>query len=80
MPHYYFHTADGGRDIDRDGLELADDPAARSEAIRYAGAVMRDDPDLLWDGGDFRVEVTNEDKRLLFTIIMLAVDAPRLEG
>lgn len=79
MPHYFFHTADGTHDIDREGVELADDTAARAEAIRFAGAVMRDDPQELWDGMDFRVEVTGEDKRLLFTIIMLAVDAPRPE-
>lgn len=78
MPHYYFHTADGTRDVDRTGVELVDDAAARREAIRFGGAVMNEQPDVLWDGKDFRVEVTNEAGDLLFTIIMLAVDAPNL--
>ncbi len=76
MPRYYFHTADGTRDWDPDGVELADQGAARKEAIRFAGAVMTDEPDVLWDGRDFRVEVTNEQRHLLFTIITLAVDSP----
>jgi hypothetical protein len=45
-------------------------------AIRFAGAVMHDEPDVLWDGRDYRVEVTNEADDLLFTIVMLSIDAP----
>lgn len=77
MPRYFFHTADDGHDIDREGFDLANDADARVEGIRFAGAMMKDQPDLLWDGRDFRVAVTDENRRLLFTIIMLAVDAPR---
>ena len=76
MPHFYFHTADGGRDLDRQGMDLADQGAARKEAIRFAGAVINHEPDVLWDGRDFRVEVTDEAGNLLFTVITLAVDAP----
>lgn len=76
MPRYFFHTADGSRARDVDGTELPDHGAARKEAIMFAGSSLRDCPDLLWDGRDFRVEVTDEREMLLFTIIMLAVDAP----
>lgn len=76
MPKFYFHTADGHRDIDHEGVELADAGAARVEAIRYAGAILADDPDVLWDGREFRVSVTDDRKRLRVTIVMLAVDAP----
>ena len=76
MPSYFFHTADGTRDLDREGVELADDAAARKEAIRFAGAVMHDQPEVLWDGRDYRVEVTNTSGDLLFTIVMLSIDAP----
>ncbi|CCW19756.1 hypothetical protein EBBID32_41260 [Sphingobium indicum BiD32] len=37
---------------------------------------MHDEPDVLWDGRDYRVEVTNETGALLFTIVMLSIDAP----
>jgi hypothetical protein len=76
MPRYFFSTANGERDIDKDGMELADPTAARIAAIRHAGAIMENEPEVLWDGGDFRVEVTDDCGLLLFTIITLAVDAP----
>lgn len=80
MPKFFFHTADGKRDRDRHGLDLPDMATARVEGIRYAGAVIADQPKLLWDGHDFRVEVTDADGSLLFTIITLAVDAPASEN
>ena len=76
MPTYFFHTADGDRDLDKEGTELPDNAAARKAAIKFAGAVMHDDPDVLWDGHDYRVEVTNQTGDLLFTVIMLSIDAP----
>ena len=76
MPRYFFNTADGHRDVDTEGLELPDHAAARIAAIRHAGAIMEHEPDVLWDGRDFRVEVTDERRLLLFTIITLAVNAP----
>lgn len=80
MPRYFFHTADGSRQRDEEGTELRDQQAARTEAVRFAGALMGDRPDMLWDGHDFRVEVTDEAKHLLFTVITLVVDAPASEG
>lgn len=76
MPRYFFHTADGSRDLDREGIDCADDGAARKQAIRYAGEVMRDEPQVLWDDHDFRVEVMNEAEDLLFTVVMISIDAP----
>ena len=76
MPSYFFHTADGERVLDREGVDLADNATARKEAIKFAGAIMHDQPDVLWDGRDYRVEVTNQADDLLFTIVMLSIDAP----
>lgn len=76
MPHYFFHTADGEEQRDREGIECKDMAAARREGIRYAGAILNDEPDVLWDGRDFRVEVTDEEEQLLFTVVMLTVDTP----
>ena len=78
MPRYFFHSADGTRNWDQAGVELADDRAARTEAIQLTGAILKDEPEVLREGQDFRVEVTDLQKRLLFTIITLAVDAPRV--
>lgn len=80
VPQFFFHTADGKRDRDKHGVDLPDAARARVEGIKYAGAVIADQPGLLWNGHDFRVEVTDESGALLFTIITLAVDAPAAEN
>jgi hypothetical protein len=42
MPRYYFHVEDHHTDIDEVGTELPDLEAARSEAVRAAGEILRD--------------------------------------
>ena len=78
MPRFFFNTADGSRDCDELGVELPNGSAARVEAIRYAGSLLADQPNMLWDGRDFRVEVVNEDQQLVCTVITLAVASPAL--
>lgn len=79
MPRYFFHAADGRRDRDSTGVELADHASARAEAIRFAGAVLTDEPEVLWEGGPFRIEVTDAAQHLLFTVVTLTIDAPIAE-
>ncbi len=79
MARFFFHTVDGRRDRDTTGTELPDAVAARVAAIRYAGDLLSDQPDMLWDGSDFRVEVTDEQSKLVCTIITIAVDAQGIE-
>lgn len=73
---YFFHTADGSRDRDTEGAEYPNYAAARKAAIKFAADCMSDDPDLLDDSHDFRVEVTNADDMLLFTVVTMALGAP----
>ena len=73
---YFFNEFDGAYKADDAGLELPSLDDARLEAVRYAGEVMRDHPTLIWKGDDFRVEVTDESQLMLFTVIVVAVDAP----
>ena len=75
MPRYFFHTADGTHQRDYDGSELPNVSSARKEAIRFAGALLNENPELLWDGHDFRVNVTDAAGKLVVAVIMLAVDA-----
>jgi hypothetical protein len=43
MPRYYFHTRNGERlETDEVGLELDDEEAAKDEARRAAGEMLRD--------------------------------------
>ena len=77
MPRYHFHCADKSRETDTEGTELANDRAAQLMAVAFAGEVLRGSPAELWDNGPWRVEVTDSNNVLLFTVLSLAVDAPR---
>jgi hypothetical protein len=74
MPRYFFHTRNGTQDIDISGNELPGPAAARREAVRYGGALLRDDPELMVRDDELRITVTNEDGALSCAIIILAVD------
>lgn len=80
MPRYFFHDVEGRRQRDMEGSYLPNIEAARIEAIAYAGQVLKDRPDKVWAGGQWRVEVADEEGRLLFTLVTVAVDAPASEG
>jgi hypothetical protein len=76
MPRYFFNEFDGDYKVDDRGLDLTSMDQARLEAVRYAGEAMRDQPTLAWSGREFRVEVTDEKQLLLFTVMVVGVDAP----
>ena len=76
MARYFFNEFDGQYKIDDRGLELPTLEKARLEAVKYAGEAMRDQPELAWKGDEFRVEVTDNNRLLLFTVIVLGVEAP----
>lgn len=80
MARYFFHTVDGGTHRDHDGIELESPAAARVAAIRYAGDILSNEPDVVWDGRDFRVFVTDEAGALLFTIVTLSVDCADVDA
>ncbi len=80
MPTYFFHRMDGGFDPDLEGTELEDPRAARSEALQYAAETMKQHPEKVWDGGMMRVEVTDENGRVVTTVIVLTIDAQTPEA
>lgn len=77
MPRYHFHSTDGTRDFDGEGLVLPDDAAAQHMATAFAGEVLKNEPDVIWDRGPFRVEVTDGAGLLLWTVVTLAVIPPQ---
>lgn len=80
MPHYFFHRLDGGFDVDREGSELKDAREARLQAILYAAGTVRDHPEMVWDGGEVRIEVTDEHGRVVSTVVVMAYDAQTPES
>lgn len=68
MPLFHFNIADHVREPDLDGTELADEAEAREQAIIFAGQCLRDNPELIADGHDFRIEVTDQDGAPIFTV------------
>jgi hypothetical protein len=74
MPRYFFDLADHETAHDETGTELANADAARTEAVLFAGAYLRDHPGLVWDRKDIRVIVRNQDNQTIFTVIALSVD------
>ena len=76
MPRYHLSSVDGTREPGLGGVELPDDQAAHAYAVRFAGGVLQSEPSLIWKHGRWRVEVVDDDSALLFTVIVLIVDAP----
>ena len=74
---YFFKVTNGVREVDLAGTELLDENAARREAVRFAGELLKDEPMLL-DHGRLLVSVRNEDGSIEFAItIRLEVKAIR---
>lgn len=78
MPRFFFHLTDGTIERDQDGTELETLAEARIQAAIFAGGALREDPKHVWKGQELRVEVTDEAGDLLFTVITLAIDSPKL--
>ncbi len=70
MPRYYFHIHDGSDFPDTEGTELADLTAARDEAVRISGAVIRELGPSFWEHamGEWRLEVVDESGRVILRL------------
>lgn len=77
---YFFNLAGAVHDPDDVGHDFATLSDARIEAARFAGEYLRDRPELVWMGEEFRIEVTEKSGRVLFTFIAVGVDGPPQEG
>jgi hypothetical protein len=69
MPRFYFHLTNGHRTThDSDGVELADQDAARREAIELAQDLLRDAEitQHVWSG--WQVQILDGSRRVLSCI------------
>ena len=76
MPRYYYHVHDGRDHADSYGTELADLGAARREAARFAGALLAEESEDLWNAEHCTVRVTDDKQLTLFQLTFFATAAP----
>ncbi len=68
MPYFFFNIRDG-RDIKGiESVELPDLREARSEGIRFSGAILEEEADYMDVCADWRLEVTDEVGLILFVM------------
>ena len=77
---FFFNLAGAIYDPDNEGVELPSMSAARTMAVQAAAELIRDRPELVWRGEEVRVEVTNSEQLVLFTVIVFGVDAAAGNG
>lgn len=65
---YYFSVTNGGFYDDREGTEFAGDQDARLAATEYAGELMRDHPEMVWENLELTVAVKDESGLERFTV------------
>ena len=68
MPRYHFNLHDHRFVPDREGSELANLHAAKRQAIKLAASILSVCPEEFLESPDWRVEVTDSDGVLLFTV------------
>jgi hypothetical protein len=76
MPRFHFHVHDGVSSLDVEGSELPDWQTARTEAIRLAGEILKDDAHRIGLGEDWRIEVTDHTGLILFQMMFQVIEAP----
>ncbi len=70
MPRFYFHTETDVRTTDDEGTEFTGHLAARGEAIRTAGQMMKDAPEVFWGSRPWSVTVTDADGLILWELYL----------
>jgi hypothetical protein len=74
VPRYFFNVRDGKDILDTQGTVLPSVAEARDQAIRSAGEMIRSDGETVWNGSDWRMDVTDEAGDRLFTLRFSADD------
>jgi len=68
MPRYFFRLRDGEVVRDEEGEELADNDAACAAAVEVFAETIPSKSEVLMDGGDYEVMVTDADAAQVYSI------------
>lgn len=80
MPRYHFNVYDGSGSVDHDGTVLLGWQAARLEAIRLAGEILKDEADRVALSDGWRIEVTDDMGLVLFHMAFVITAASAIGG
>ena len=72
MPLFFFDISNGRPDRDAEGFEFATLDQARNQAIRFTGELLQRHADMIWEGHDLRVEVSDGARTPLFAVVTSA--------
>jgi hypothetical protein len=73
---FFFNLSGAVYDPDNEGYELASMSEARIMAAKEVALTLHDRPSLVWLGEEVRLDVTDEHRTLLFTVVVVGVDSP----
>ncbi len=74
MARCYFHFQNGVLTLDRNGVDLPDMTAVRTEAVETIASALREDAmEMLWNGDPLRLWVTDEPNGAGKTLLALRV-------
>jgi len=75
MARYFFHSEDGRPRADYEGTELPSLAAARVEAVRVMGDILKEEPEQVLETGSLRLTVTDQTGLIYFALDLAATDA-----
>jgi hypothetical protein len=78
MARYFFNVVEDDHKIDTIGADYSSPEIARMEAVRFAGELLRTEPERVWKGAELRIEATDAWGTVLFTLFIAGVDAEAL--
>lgn len=73
MPRYFFDVKDGRDFPDKKGSIHAGLVAARIEAVRYSGEVLREMPDRFWNCEEWTMTVSDAARAPLFQLKFMTI-------
>lgn len=80
MPRFYFNVYDGVTILDEEGTEFPTWKEARLGAIQAVGEILKNSPERIALGEDWRMEVTDETGLVLFRLDFLVMESPAMIG
>lgn len=80
VKRYFFNVRNGGISPFPQCIDLSSIQEVRQEAVNLACLALGDNPEEFWRAGEWQLTVTNESGLNLFSLLILATDAPVARG